>query len=100
MTAPDWRAERDPRIKTLWHVYHYKIGKAEYKTPVVRGVDERTAKHIAASWRMRETLEKASDYLDLAADVVEMLGNSGTAKEIRNDVKPFRALLASLEETE
>ena len=98
MTAPDWRAEEQEHAPGKWDVWLYDDGHPI--GPVAVGEDEKTAKTIAAAWMTVAALEKAANDLETTAAFVEEVGWSGTAEGIRNDAKPIRALLASLEETE
>ena len=87
MTAPDWRAEKVKGFyEDYWEIWEYEDGTKFCL--VARFDNERTAKHIAASWRMRASMEKFVKRVE--------------AGEIRSKktYAEFRALLASLEETE
>ena len=90
MTAPDWRAELSLVVadRLDWSVVEYADGKVV--KVIVRITDETTAKHIAASWRMR-------NYLVWALDMVE---DRAAGEGERKACAEIRALLASLEETE
>ena len=85
MTAPDWRAEE--YIKGVaWRVVEFD--EHGFEDIIADELSEQQAKHIAASWRMRASMEKFVKRVE--------------AGEIRSKktYAEFRALLASLEETE
>ena len=99
MTAPDWRATQDFRMPPdgAWDVVAY----GPLGTPVgfvARDADERTAKHIAASWRTREMLYQLLS--ELIAVLSPLDNDPADRLEDVPVIKQARALLASLEETE
>ena len=99
MTAPDWRAGCIfPNNDRGWFVAEYRTGL--FQRIVAANLDKSGAEHIAASWRMRETLAWYADEANWRWDTSPTPAGDlipGTSEAYGDHGEKARALLASLE---